>query len=79
MRGLATVWRALRRGGWLTLPTISVPGNDFQATLSGLRNTLWGGGVRLPEQVAEAVTRSGFTDVQGRPLGGTRHTVRRPA
>ena len=42
--GLATVWRALRPGGWLTLPAISVPGNDFRATFSRLRNTLWGGG-----------------------------------
>jgi 2-polyprenyl-3-methyl-5-hydroxy-6-metoxy-1,4-benzoquinol methylase len=81
LRGLATVWRALRHGGWLILPAISVPGNDFQATLSRLRNTLWGGGARLPGQVAEAVTRSGFTDVQVRPVGGTRYMVlaRRPA
>jgi hypothetical protein len=53
------VWRALRPGGWLTLPAISVPGNDFRATFSRLRNTLWGGGARLPEQVAGAATRSG--------------------
>jgi predicted O-methyltransferase YrrM len=81
MRGLATVSRALRRGGWLTLPAISVQGDDFQAALSRLRNTLWGGGARLPEQVAEAVTRSGFTDVQVRPVGGTTHMVlaQRPA
>jgi SAM-dependent methyltransferase len=80
-RGLVTMLRALRHGGWLILPAISVPGYDFQATLSRLRNTLWGGGARLPEQVAEAVTRSGFTDVQVRPVGGTRHMVlaRRPA
>jgi hypothetical protein len=81
VRGLATVWRALRRGGWLIMPAISVAGDDFRAALSRLRNTLWGGGSRLPEQVAEAVTRSGFTDVQVRPVGGTMHTVlaRRPA
>jgi predicted O-methyltransferase YrrM len=81
VRGLATVWRALRRGGWLILPAISVAGDDFRAALSRLRNTLWGGGSRLPEEVAEAVTRSGFTDVQVRPVGGTMRTVlaRRPA
>jgi 2-polyprenyl-3-methyl-5-hydroxy-6-metoxy-1,4-benzoquinol methylase len=81
VRGLTTVWRALRPGGWLSLPAISAAGDDLQATLSRLRNTLWGGDARLPEQVAEAVTRSGFTDVQVRPVGGPRHTVlaRRPA
>jgi 2-hydroxy-4-(methylsulfanyl)butanoate S-methyltransferase len=81
VRGLTTVWRALRPGGWLSLPAISAEGDDFEATLSRLRNTLWGGGSRLPEQVAEAVTRSGFTDVQVRSVGGPRHTVlaRRPA
>ena len=75
------MWRALRPGGWLTLPAISVPGNDFRATFSRLRNTLWGGGARLPEQVAGAATRSGFTDVQIRPVGSTMRTVlaRRPA
>jgi 2-polyprenyl-3-methyl-5-hydroxy-6-metoxy-1,4-benzoquinol methylase len=81
VRGLTTVWRALRPGGWLSLPAISAAGDDFQATLSRLRNTLWGGGARLPQEVAEAVTRSGFTDVQVRSVGGPRHTVlaRRPA
>jgi hypothetical protein len=55
--------------------------NDFRAAFSRLRSTLWGGGARLPEQVAEAVTRSGFSDVRVRPVGGTMQTVlaRRPA
>jgi predicted O-methyltransferase YrrM len=81
VQGLATVWRALRPGGWLTLPAISVPGSDFRAALSRLRDTLWGGGARFPEQVAEAVMRSGFTDVEVRSVGGTMHAVvaRRPA
>jgi len=81
VRGLVTVWQALRHGGWLTLPAISVPGSDFRAALSRLRNTLWGGGARYPEQVAEAVVRSGFTDVEVRSVGGTMHAVvaRRPA
>ena len=81
VRGLTTVWRALRPGGWLSLPAISAAGDDFEATLSRLRNALWGGGARLPQEVAEAVTRSGFTDVQVRSVGGPRHTVlaRRPA
>jgi hypothetical protein len=41
MRGLATVLRALRHGGWLILPAISSPGSDFRAALARLRNTLW--------------------------------------
>jgi hypothetical protein len=59
IRGSATVWRTLRHGGWLILLAISVPGSDFKATLSRLRNTLRGGGERLPEQGAEAVTQPG--------------------
>jgi hypothetical protein len=45
--------------------------SDLRAALSRLRNTLWGGGARLPEQVTEAVTRSGSTDVQVLPVGRT--------
>ena len=79
-RGLTTVWRALRPGGWVTLPVISAPGDDISAALARLRNTLWGGGARLVEQVAEAATRAGFVEVQVRTVGGTRHSVvgRRP-
>jgi hypothetical protein len=68
-------------GGGALAAAISVPCDDLRATLARLRNTLWGGGARLPEEVAEAVTRSGFTDVQVRPVGGTPHMVlaRRPA
>jgi hypothetical protein len=80
VRGLATVWRALRRGGWLTLPAISVPGSDFRAAFSRLRNTLWGGGARLrPGGGGGNPVR--VTDVLVGPVGGTMHTVlaRRPA
>lgn len=78
--GLAAVWQALRRGGWLIMPAISVPGEDLQATLARLRNTIWGGGARLADEVAAAATRSGFEDVQVHPVGSTVHTVvaRRP-
>jgi predicted O-methyltransferase YrrM len=80
LKGLASVWRALRRGGWVSLPVISPPGDDLRPALARLRNTLWGGQARLPEQVAEAVTRAGFTDLQVRSAGGTMHAVagRRP-
>lgn len=62
--GLANVWRALRPGGWLQMPVISATGDDLEAVLSRLRNVLWGGGARLPEQVAETARQVGFTGVQ---------------
>jgi predicted O-methyltransferase YrrM len=80
--GLANVWRALRPGGWLSMPAISAAGQDLEAALSRLRNRLWGGGVRLPEQVAETAAAVGFTSVQISPfLGGTFRAIfaQRPA
>jgi len=81
--GLRRVWRALRPGGWLTLPVISAPGTDLEAALSRLRNTLWGGGARLAEQVAETLRGVGFTGVQVFPAaqGSTLRAVvaQRPA
>jgi predicted O-methyltransferase YrrM len=80
--GLARVWRALRPGGWLSMPAISAAGDDLEAALSRLRNRLWGGGVRLPEQVAERARAVGFTGVQVVPaLGGTFRAIlaQRPA
>jgi predicted O-methyltransferase YrrM len=80
--GLARVWRALRPGGWVSMPAISAAGDDLEAALSRLRNILWGGGVRLPEQVAEAARGVGFTGVQVSPfLGGTFRAIlaQRPA
>jgi predicted O-methyltransferase YrrM len=80
--GLARVWRALRPGGWVSMPAISAAGDDLEAALSRLRNLLWGGGVRLPEQVAEAARSVGFTGVQISPfLGGTFRAIlaQRPA
>ena len=80
--GLARVWRALRPGGWLNMPAISAPGADLEAAQARLRNILWGGGVRLPEQVAERLRAGGFTGVQVVPtLGGTFRAIvaQRPA
>jgi predicted O-methyltransferase YrrM len=79
-RGLRTVFSGLRRGGWVTLPVISAPGADLGPAVARLRNTLWGGGARLAEEVVEAVREAGFTQVQVRHVGGLRHAVvgRRP-
>jgi len=75
--------RLHRPGGWLTLPVISAPGTDLEAALSWLRNTLWGGGARLAEQVAETLRGAGFTGVQVFPAaqGSTLRAVvaQRPA
>jgi len=78
--GIPLVWRALRPGGWVTLPVISAPGNDLGAALARLRNTLWGGGARFADEVAEAITRAGFIDVQVRHVGRTGSAIagRRP-
>lgn len=67
--GLRNVWRALRPGGWLGMPAISAAGTDLPAALARLRNILWGGGARLPEQVAETAREVGFTAVQIVPAG----------
>jgi predicted O-methyltransferase YrrM len=80
--GLARVWRALRPGGWVNMPAISATGADLEAALSRLRNILWGGGARLPEQVAERARAVGFTGVQVVPaMGGTFRAIvgQRPA
>ena len=80
LRGLATVWHALRTGGWVSLPVISAPGDELSPALARLQNTLWGGGARLPQEVADALKEARFTEVQVNFLGGTRHAVigRRP-
>jgi predicted O-methyltransferase YrrM len=81
--GLANVWRGLRPGGWLHMPAISATGDELEPALSRLRNILWGGGARLPEQVAEAARGVGFTGVQivAPGAGGTLRAIvaQRPA
>jgi 2-polyprenyl-3-methyl-5-hydroxy-6-metoxy-1,4-benzoquinol methylase len=62
-RGLHTVWKALRPGGWVQLPAISAPGAELGPALTRLRNVLWGGQVLFPEQVADMVREAGFQSV----------------
>ena len=62
-RGLQNVWGALRPGGWVLVQTISMPGMELQATLSRLRDTLMGGGARVPSQVEAMLGDAGFTSV----------------
>jgi predicted O-methyltransferase YrrM len=63
-RGLTNIWRALRPGGWLTVATMCIPGTDLQATLSRLRDTLWGGGGRVPSQVEAMMTDAGYASIR---------------
>jgi predicted O-methyltransferase YrrM len=62
-RGLQNIWRALRPGGWVLVATICVPGMELQATLSRLRDTLMGGGARIPSQVQAMMSDAGFTSL----------------
>ena len=82
-RGLDNIWQALHPGGWLLVPAMSIPGIDLQAALSRLRDTLWGGGARVPSQVQAMMTDAGFTPVSiiERPGAGTAKAVvgQRPA
>jgi predicted O-methyltransferase YrrM len=71
-RGLGTIWRALRPGGWVSLAAISAPGAELGAVQSRLRNVLWGGDVLFPEQVADMVREAGFQSVQ---VGGARGSM----
>jgi SAM-dependent methyltransferase len=62
-RGLRNSWRALRPGGWIMLLTICIPGIELPATISRLRDTLYGGGARFPAQVETTLSDAGFTSI----------------
>jgi hypothetical protein len=63
-KGVSVVVGDQRPGGWLAMPAFSVAGGELQPALARLRNVLWGGDTRLPEQVAETARGLGFTAVQ---------------
>ncbi len=62
-RGLQNVCRALRPGGWVMVACMCEPGMELEATLSRLRDTLWGGDARLGPQLQVMVEKAGFTCV----------------
>jgi SAM-dependent methyltransferase len=69
-RALLTVRRALRPGGWLLTSSISRPGPELRPSLSRLRNALWGGDARFPEEVLELVRAAGYQPVLAVPMPG---------
>jgi len=81
-RALGAAWTALRPGGWIMLPAISIRGDDTRAALARFRNVLWGGETLLPEDVARLLGEARFDAVRVflSPPGGTPQMVvgRRP-
>lgn len=61
---LDAVWTALRPGGWILLPAISIHGDDTRAALARFRNVLWGGETLAPEDVARLLDAARFTAVR---------------
>lgn len=80
-RGLATIFEALRPGGWVMMPAMGAPGPGLEDALARLRVVVWGGTVLLPEQIAEMAREAGYAPVQigGGPGGGMGVLGRRPA
>ena len=63
-RALRAAWTALRPGGWILLPAISVTGEDTPAALARFRNVLWGGDPLTAEDVAQLLEEARFTAVR---------------
>jgi hypothetical protein len=63
LAGKRTVRAALRPGGWLLTTATSVAGTGLREALTRLRNELWGGGARLPAELARCLTDAKYVDV----------------
>jgi hypothetical protein len=61
--GVRNTWKAMRPGGWILLLVICVPGMELPATISRLRDRLFGGGTRFLTQVQAILNEAGFTSV----------------
>lgn len=60
-------YKAVKPGGWALLFAMSPQGADLQSALARLRNVLWGGEPRSPEEVRELAERAGLVDVRVLP------------
>jgi len=65
--GLRTVFRALKRGGWLLTGALAAEGADLPAALSRLRARLWGGDMLTQDKLGRMLAAAGFTDIRARP------------
>ncbi len=63
-QALSAIWTALRPGGWVLTATLGMPGAELDPAITRLRETLWGGGSRSPEEVANMMTQTGFQPVR---------------
>jgi SAM-dependent methyltransferase len=73
--GLYKIFRALRPGGWIEVPTVCAPGMDLQAALSRLIDTLWGGNGRMSSQIEAMLKEIGYISVCNYALGATTSIV----
>jgi SAM-dependent methyltransferase len=76
-RGVRNIWRALRPGGWTMLLVICVPEVGLPASISRLRDRLFGGNAHVPAQVQAILRDTGFTSISTFkfPLGETYNIV----
>lgn len=73
--GLAAVHRALRSGAWVLVITGADTDDPLEAAVRRLRLTLWGGTPRSSEEIADALSRHGFTDAFVPPATGAYQPV----
>ena len=57
------VFRALRPGGWLLVAVLARKGHDLPATVSRLKNLLWGGNTRDVMHIKPLLESAGFDPV----------------
>ena len=70
--GLASVFRALRPGGWVLMGSLGGPGDDLAPAVARLKATLWGSEALPPEQVGHFAEEIGYDEVQFFPgVSGT--------
>ncbi len=63
------VFRALRPGGWLLVAVLARQGPRLAATVSRLKNLLWGGNLRDVDAVRPHLADAGFRPIIRAPGG----------
>jgi 2-polyprenyl-3-methyl-5-hydroxy-6-metoxy-1,4-benzoquinol methylase len=62
-QGVRNIQRGLRPGGWIMVLVICVPETGLPASISRLRDTLFGGDARCPAQIQTLLNEAGFTAI----------------